>query len=852
MSVISQAMGAMPKFCGDDELRSVIQALGPEEALGNFRLAELKAICKRFHLKSSGDKHQLIGSIARHILAASSGSNIASSKGQKRTWEVPGANGEAAKRSRIDLERHLQGIVQALGPEEALGNLTVPELREHCKCFGLRTTGDKRNIISRIATHVLALSLEAGLQTDSTSAPTQEDQRLPSPALGNSTGVAASRPVATDKTTAAAEAFTSKAPLGSAFAAVDRDSVPGLFARSEPETNARAQHVMDAEPETPMKTAAPKGETTQLFNYQNLAQKVATAEADVTADRTSSKGCGQIETAMTAAWTEEVVCQDDPANLVEHPNPCVEAESIPSVDQENLRPAEFETPKISAARTDSIGVDAGTGGDNFSMSPCRKPATHENQAQSDRCDLAGPPTVPEGTTDIAIDLERLRSAKSGVAMILAAPSVPMEVDEGTRKSIDATPPFAMQTVQEHRVHSAGADPVDHTHVCERAGETFVGDSRKKCSAESGAAALAAPAFRIQAATLAAQPHVCEEAAGTVAVELDRPCSAESQAAAMFVAPTVPMDVDGGTVGRILITPPHGMQQTLNEHQEHSCSAETLLEEEGEVYDKQEEQEREREYRHDELTKSDADCTDQTSWIACGQEDATQITVQTLVADHTTNHAAGDQGDDAKPAGSPGVCEEVSETFAVQSEQEPFGDSHGASIPSVSTAFMEAHGERGEKGELVCFDNTNQDHPESAETQVEDDEDERREDRQVEQKQQEERLDKQREDAEDESWEEGVEKAKKEEEQWIERQSERQKERHDGMQEPGVRDEEPSESKYKLHQIEEAGEDEEEDEQQDRLPSLVCSRHGARGGWTIHEYCSECDAIATQLASEGGP
>lgn len=359
-------MGTMPTLCGDDELRSVIEALGPEEALGNFKLAELKTMCKRFHLKSTGDKHQLICFIARHILAASSDGKIASSKGQKRTLEVQEANRTAAKRPCTDLEKHLQGIVQALGPEEALGNLTVPKLREHCRCFGLRITGDKRNIISRIATHLLALELQTEVHTDSTSAPAQGDQCLPSQALGSVVGVAASRP-------GAAEALTHKAPLDAAFAAVEVDgaSVPGMFAMSEPET--------------PVKTAAPKGETTQDLNHQNLAQKAATIEAEIAAD--ISNTCGQTtQEASTSSSAMQTVHEHqlhssgaDPAGHVhireeadeifvgdlgnncsadsEQPNSCEEAVDINAVEIDRVCSAESEAATISAAPTIPMDVD---------------------------------------------------------------------------------------------------------------------------------------------------------------------------------------------------------------------------------------------------------------------------------------------------------------------------------------------------------------------------------------------------------------------------------------------------------------------------------------------------------------
>jgi len=460
-----------------------------------------------------------------------------------------------------------------------LGNLTVPELREHCRCFGLRTTGDKRNIISRIATHLLALELQTEVHTDSTSAPAQGDQCLPSPALGSVVGVAASRP-------GAAEALTQKAPLDAAFAAVDCVSVPGLFAMSEPETPMKTaapkgEHVLDAEPETPVKTAAPKGETTQDLNHQNLEQKAATMEAEITAD--ISTPCGQ--------------------------------------------------------------------------------------------------TTQEASTSSS----------------------------------------AMHTVHEHQLHSSGVDPAGHVHIREGADETFVGDLGNNCSADSK------------------QPRSCEEAVDINAVEMDRVCSAESEAATVSAAPTIPMDVDGEAVG---------IQGTMH-HQENAGSAKTVPEEEGEdVYNKQEQQEQELKDKQQAITQSEACVTDQTPSIACELEGISQTTVQALVVDRTMNYAIGNQGDDVVPGGTPSVCEEVSETDVVQSEQAPCADSHAVSIPAASTAFIEDHGGSGEESTLVSADvqamdfSTNHEHPESAEIE-EDGGDERREDRQVE--------DEQREEMKDGSW-----------------------------------------------------------------------------------------------------
>jgi len=45
----------------------------------------------------------------------------------------------------------LQSLVAALGAEEALGNLTIPDLKSYCKRFGLRVTGGKLELIGQLS-----------------------------------------------------------------------------------------------------------------------------------------------------------------------------------------------------------------------------------------------------------------------------------------------------------------------------------------------------------------------------------------------------------------------------------------------------------------------------------------------------------------------------------------------------------------------------------------------------------------------------------------------------------------------------------------------------------------------------
>lgn len=836
MSLHFQATGPMPRFCGDDELCSVIQALGPEEALGNFKLTELKAMCKRFQLKSTGDKHKLIGVIASHILAASSDRNSTGSKAQKRSLEISEADRKAAKRPCRDVAKHLLGIVQALGPEEALGNLTIPELKEHCRCFGLRPIGDKRSIISRIATHLLALDLEDGVQIESASSPTKEDQLLPSPALGSAVGEAVSSPEVTiHKVLAAAGAVTCNDGLDAACVAAERVSVLGLLARPTSEIGSRTKHVMDLEPDTPIKTVYSRGETTQLFKDQNLTQEAAVAEADALAADTPER-----EATMAAAWKQAVLCRDDTGNQVHIPRACKEA-------------------TVSAAPTVPKQVDGGTGENIDTSPPFGMQTTHEQYLHSDISHLAGHPSVFEGTRDMSVvDLEKIRSVESDADMTLAEPTVLMVVDREICENINMGSAFGLHAIHEHRVPSSSADSIDHPCVGEEASETNAGDSGELCAAESVTAMTSAAAvFSMQGLNLAEQPHICEEIEETLVVDPEGLSPVESQAATNSAESTVPMHVNG-TGDNYCISPPSGMQ-AMHEHQEHSGSAETLLEEEGEdVYEEQKEQDEQQGDRNETFDTLSDDIADQSSMMACEQGAATRATVQSLAA----NHIASDD------AGKPSAFEELAETFIDQPEQVPPADSQAASLPSaLVAAFNEDSEETGEKCRNVSVKmqtigfNAIQVHPESAETLVEDDRNGMQEDREEvlhgsseveegEVEQREESLDEQQEERDEEPWEEEqhtlIEKAKADEKTQIEGQSEPWKERDREIQQHDARDDEVCQNNSKPLQ-DEQGED--ESQQQDRLQSLVCSNHGTRGGWTIDEYCSECDAIALQLASE---
>merc|ERR1740117_2350699 len=77
---------------GVEELFLLVQALGAEEVLGNYKIAELKCYCKHFGLTPIGCKADLVASLAEHVQNAgnsASNSNAMTSPSNKGACESP-------------------------------------------------------------------------------------------------------------------------------------------------------------------------------------------------------------------------------------------------------------------------------------------------------------------------------------------------------------------------------------------------------------------------------------------------------------------------------------------------------------------------------------------------------------------------------------------------------------------------------------------------------------------------------------------------------------------------------------------------------------------------------------------
>merc|ERR550532_536670 len=118
----------------------MVQALGPEEALGNLMLRELRGYCSRFGLKTAGQKLDLIGRLGEYLKASAKERSVAPCQMED-----------------------LVSMVQALGPEEALGNLRIGELKEYCLKLGVKRSGPKLDLIGRLGER-----LEASVEQKST------------------------------------------------------------------------------------------------------------------------------------------------------------------------------------------------------------------------------------------------------------------------------------------------------------------------------------------------------------------------------------------------------------------------------------------------------------------------------------------------------------------------------------------------------------------------------------------------------------------------------------------------------------------------------------------------------------
>jgi len=105
------------------ELKGLVTAVGATQAMGNFTMDQLKAYCTKYDLKKTGDKRELIRSIAAY----------------------------AKKVPDLCSKEDLSEIVRALGPIRALGMLSTDDLKDYCEMFGVKRGSDKRDTIMKLA-----------------------------------------------------------------------------------------------------------------------------------------------------------------------------------------------------------------------------------------------------------------------------------------------------------------------------------------------------------------------------------------------------------------------------------------------------------------------------------------------------------------------------------------------------------------------------------------------------------------------------------------------------------------------------------------------------------------------------
>jgi len=156
------------------DLAKTVQALGADKAFGNMKVGELKEYCTKFGLKPTGKKQEIIAILSEYLAAgtkakvtqnkkraASNDAGGSASAGKKadcatepKAEPKPTPAKKAASTS-MCAEEDLIQMVQALGAEEALGNLKVTELKEYCSKFGIKATGVKVEIIALLGKHLL-------------------------------------------------------------------------------------------------------------------------------------------------------------------------------------------------------------------------------------------------------------------------------------------------------------------------------------------------------------------------------------------------------------------------------------------------------------------------------------------------------------------------------------------------------------------------------------------------------------------------------------------------------------------------------------------------------------------------
>jgi len=206
-----------------EELREMVQVLGPEEALGALKVHELRSHCKRFRLKPEGVKLDMVRQLGVYVTKAalkedgvkpdagplaiaeagaassidppmdksSDETDLETVLGTPRAKRIATKAGAASpvKADGVPIRcpaatpttvvaevalamanvaaEELREMVQVLGPEEALGALKVCELRSHCKRFGLKPGGVKLDMVRQLGAYVMKATLkEDGVKPD--------------------------------------------------------------------------------------------------------------------------------------------------------------------------------------------------------------------------------------------------------------------------------------------------------------------------------------------------------------------------------------------------------------------------------------------------------------------------------------------------------------------------------------------------------------------------------------------------------------------------------------------------------------------------------------------------------------
>jgi len=158
-----------------DELRQLVEALGPEEALGNMKLAELKATLARFGLKpNSKTKIDLVHQLGKHLQQEASRAAAAAPPPAKRARtsknEAPAAVEPEPQASTMEEDDEAEAawpapqavdfveVTKKLGQadtESFLEGLKCSTLREYCAYLALEEGAtSKGELVQRLLTRL--------------------------------------------------------------------------------------------------------------------------------------------------------------------------------------------------------------------------------------------------------------------------------------------------------------------------------------------------------------------------------------------------------------------------------------------------------------------------------------------------------------------------------------------------------------------------------------------------------------------------------------------------------------------------------------------------------------------------